>query len=142
MTATDSPAPASSSPLPRIAAFVTLIVLVAIVASALALRYGGPSSTSLAVDACVDQASPSSTFVADEWFSVDAAVQTHSDDLEGWPQVAKDVELQVDPEDDVETFWVVGTVDDADAVCIVDFSGGALLTEPQFVEVAAFDEYR
>lgn len=142
MTAADSPTPARRFSPSLIAGIVALIVLVAIVASALALRYGGPSATTSAEQACIDAASPMSTFVAEESFSVDDVVTQHSDDLEGWPQVAKDLELQVDPEDDVETFWVIGTVDDADAVCIIDFTEGELLTEPQFVEAAAFDEFR
>lgn len=142
MTATDSPTPAPSSPLPRIAAFVALIVLVAVVASALALRYGGPSGASLAAEACVDQASPASTFVVDESFSVDALADSNAEDLEGWPAVAKNVELQSDPDDSVDSFWVVGAVDDIDAVCIVDFTDGVLLTEPQFVQAEAFDQFR
>ncbi len=143
MTATDTPTPASRFSRASIAALVALLVVVALVVSALALRYGGPSGTSLAADACTDQASPASTFDVEESFSVDALVERDADDLEGWEAEAKRFESQVDSDDNTETFWVVGTVDDTtEAVCIVDFTDGELITEPQFVEADAIKAFQ
>lgn len=126
-----------------IAAIVAVGAIVALVVGALVLRYGGPSGTTLAVEACIDQASPASTFVVDESFSVDEVLAGERAGLEGWRGVATKIESQYSVDDNVESFWVIGRLDDTtDAVCIVDYTDGELVAEPQFVDVAAFASFQ
>lgn len=129
--------------LPLLASIAAVLAIAAVVIGALVLRYGAPSGTTLAVEACVDQASPASTFVASESFSVDAVLGGNQEGLEGWPLVAMKVESAYSTEDAIEAYWVIGSVDDTtEAVCVVEFSDGVLVGEPTFVDAAAFATFQ
>ena len=118
-------------------ALVTL-ALVAIVTTALVVRYSQPPRAAAAEAACVASAEHDGGFVVDDSFVVDSAL-TPDDD---WRGIAAEIEPTMQRPAGTETSWVIGTLGHVRSICIRTYGADPLVDELQIFDAALFDSYR